>query len=331
MITLITSGDYVNAEMKAEFGQLPPAMLPLGTWRLIDHQVQALKEQGQDRQIFLSLPESYALGEATLSDLEANGVKLISVPDGLSLGQSVLHCIEQGQFSGPCSILHGDTLLDVPSSELTNTHLIGDRVGGYAWGHAVLDNERFTGATPLSQGEENDGPVLVGYFSFSCAQEFAKALLQVECNFLEALGRHASEVHVQARWCPDWSDFGHLQTYYRSRAAFASSRAFNNLQISDSIVQKWSSDSDKINAESDWYSNLPARLHPYTARLIDAGATETGWQYSTEYEHLPTLQELFIFGRLDHVTWDEILGACVQCLEAFADTDVADAPQDAAL
>lgn len=342
MIVFITSAAYVNPEMAAEIGLIPPAFLPLGTQRLIDHQVASLRRLEDVRidSIFLSLPKSINLDEMDRRFLEQAGVECIFVPDDYSLGQSVSHCLDQAGMKGPIAILHGDTLVDDESltQALTapsgNSCVVAPAPGSYSWGRAFVRGGRFMGAlseqyrqNEISLGKRD---VLVGLFSFNDCEAFHEALQFSNCDFVTALSRMAFLENFDAVECRSWTDFGHLQTYYSSRAAFASTRAFNNLQIADGVVRKSGKQRDKIRAEAHWFERLPTALKHYSARLIDTSSLPGGlWQYQTEYEYLPTLQELFVFGRLPDGTWGEIISACCQCLNDFAATPVPNGPVDA--
>lgn len=51
-IGLITSGAFVNQELVAEFGLLPPSFLPLGVGRLYDMQIDSLRKTRLRRLLF---------------------------------------------------------------------------------------------------------------------------------------------------------------------------------------------------------------------------------------------------------------------------------------
>ena len=65
---IINSGAYVTPEFQAEFGKIPPCMLPIGNKKLIEHQVQRLKAAFPGRDIFLTLPSTFtpAINEKAL-------------------------------------------------------------------------------------------------------------------------------------------------------------------------------------------------------------------------------------------------------------------------
>ena len=41
---VINSGAYVIPELQAEYGKIPPCMLPLGNKRLLEHQIEAIRD-----------------------------------------------------------------------------------------------------------------------------------------------------------------------------------------------------------------------------------------------------------------------------------------------
>ena len=55
-IGLVLSGAYVNDELVAEYGLLPPAFLPFGQRRLFEHQVRSLTPLVEV--IFLTVPRA---------------------------------------------------------------------------------------------------------------------------------------------------------------------------------------------------------------------------------------------------------------------------------
>ena len=56
-VFLISSAAYVDPELEAEFGRLPPAFLPLGNRRLFVHQRAALGDA--PTRLLLSLPDDF--------------------------------------------------------------------------------------------------------------------------------------------------------------------------------------------------------------------------------------------------------------------------------
>src|SRR5262245_44529979 len=106
---LITSAAYINQEMSAEFGLLPPAFLPVGNTRLFRYQTDLLKRIVDH--VVLTLPDSFSVAAADQKLLAEDGVETIHLPDCLSLGESVMLGITlAAEGDEPTVILHGDTL-----------------------------------------------------------------------------------------------------------------------------------------------------------------------------------------------------------------------------
>lgn len=125
----------------------------------------------------------------------------------------------------------------------------------------------------------------------------------------------------------DWYDFGHIQTYFRSRRLVTTARAFNSLEITHSTVRKFSADTFKMRAEAEWFEGVPPNVKPYTARLLEKGDQGRRAFYSTEYQFAPNLSELYVFSTIGRVSWKKILTSCKEFLEICAAT-LGDKPRD---
>ena len=314
-VGIITSAAFINPEMSAEFGLLPPAFLPVGNARLFRHQAVLLCRLA-DR-VVLTLPESFSVPAHDNRLLEKLKVQVIRLPDGLSLAQSVMMAIIQSvEGDEPVVILHGDTLF------LELTAFAFDRVSVHGKGNpypwAVV-----TGTTPFTMGPSVDGAeggLVSGLFSFSQSLIFLKCLAAPGQDFLSALNSYGA-LFDEFRAAPDageWLDFGHLNTYYDSRRALTTERAFNTLSIARNLVQKTSAQTGKMNAEASWFEALPCDLKPFVPAYIGrdgSGATTSG--YRLVYEYLCPLSDLHVFGALPPATWGRILNACGEVLSLF--------------
>ena len=87
---LITSAAYITPGLISEFGKLPPSLLPVQNKRLYEHQVQLVSK---GTLIILSLPMSYKLSAYDEQRLSEFGVKVVFVPDGITLGQSIVYVL----------------------------------------------------------------------------------------------------------------------------------------------------------------------------------------------------------------------------------------------
>lgn len=329
-IGLIMSGAYVNQELSAEFGLLPPAFLPLGVGRLYDMQIEILRHRLPDAAVlYMTVPESFNVPSHDLRRLNDNGIQLVEVPDRLELGEALVYAINiiNAYDRGVC-ILHGDTVIDDLPSGL-------DVVAGqverddYSWARIDHVQGRIRSLETIGVGEENseDWPVACGYFAFSSGGELVRSICQAGGHFIDGLNRYAQRQALALICVENWYDFGHIQTYFRSRRLVTTARAFNALQITRDTVRKLSTDAFKMKAEAQWLAQAPLAVRPYVVRLLDQGIQDERAYYTTEYQYVPNLSELYVFSSIGRRTWKKILNSCAEFLNLCVVT-TAEQPRD---
>ncbi|MCJ2006268.1 aminoglycoside phosphotransferase family protein [Methylobacterium sp. J-092] len=317
-LQLITSAAYVNQELVAEFGQIPPAFLPMGTARLYEMQVAHLKSSDL---IHLTIPASFQPQPHDMTRLKALGILLVPVPDELCLGESIVYALNYvGAPHGPVTILHGDTLIeDVPAEavDAIASHGEGD---DYSWAAIDLEDGGVIGLEVIAPGtgHEEGRPIACGYFTLGSTTLLIRSITRARGDFIKGLNLYAQERSLRAVPVTRWRDFGHIQSYFRSRRQINTARNFNTVQIGPRIVRKTSRDGEKMTAEASWFRNLPPEIQPYSARFLGDGQDENGLFYNTEYQYAPTLSELFVFSSIGRPTWRNILQSCQEFLDACA-------------
>lgn len=312
-ILLIASGAYVDTELAAEFGRLPPAFLPIGHARLYALQLEMLTEMPGRR--ILSLPEAFEVPAWDARALADMGVQIVPVPDGLRLGESILYTLNVvGPANGPVRIIHGDTLIyDLPT-DFIDVVSTGHSDVNYAWGGFDSINDRFC----MISNNSCKAEVLTGFFTFNNDAGLRKSLAQARGDFINALNRYHCETPLRRIAMPAWLDFGHLQTFYLSRCNIRTQRAFNDLRISYQTVEKSSPKKIKMAAEAGWFENLPFELRSFTPPYLGRRELDGNPGYAVEYLPLPSLHELFVFGQLGPSTWSKIMDSCFDFMEACA-------------
>ena len=268
----------------------------------------------------MALPESFAPPEFDRARLAERGVEITPLPDGLRLGEAVVYALNFiGAGQRPVHLLHGDTLITDPPLNRHDVIVAGVQNSAYAWAEIEMDGERIASLETVAAGEEGQGrPVAAGYFAFSSSLDLIRSLTRARGDFVEGLNDYFSTHAVVLEPAANWLDFGHVQTFFQSRLAVATSRAFNSVQVNGLTAFKSSADRIKVSAESDWLAAAPAALQPYCARLISTGEREGRGFYQTEYEYLPVLSELFVYGAISRRTWLGILGSCEDFLRLCA-------------
>lgn len=297
---LILSSAYCDQELAAEFGQLPPAFLPLNNKRLYENQVENRRELGD--KVYLSLPGDFTVPLRDQKKLAALDVNVLSVTPDLSLGEVVLECIKNiAPLGERLDILYGDTLILQLDRGISDCAYVSESSENYGWHYVELE------------GEEK---ALCGYMSFSDSNLLKVEIEKAGGDYLTAIHSYAASSDQYKFITTDqWLDFGHIHTYFRSKASMTTQRAFNNMNIEKHFVEKTSSDQAKMEAESSWFEYLPAEMRRYAPTYM--GRMEKAGQqgYRLEYLYLATLSDLYVFGRLPAFTWERIFSACQDFLE----------------
>lgn len=304
---LIMSAAYISQELESEFGALPPSFLPLGNRRLFLHQV---KSAPTNKHIYLSVPESFAPEPHDLQWLADHHVTLLYIPDGLSLGASLVSALTLADYTPEqsLSILFGDTLLpNLPTDK--NIITIAPVENSYDW--AVISNDNSQWLNTVTNREQlNQTHAVCGYFHFSHPQQLLKSLTMAHWDFIESLNFYHQKCGLTAIPVTDWLDFGHLNTYYRSKAKFTTQRAFNQLEINEKWITKSSTKKQKILAEALWFNHIPAQLRIFLPQFLGFQQQADCVSYQLEYLHYTALNELFVFSKLPQLVWQQILDSC---------------------
>lgn len=321
---LIISGKYIESELAAEFGRIPPAFLPLGNQRLYVHQATQLARHYP--LTALTLPSDFHIDTPDAEALATLEVAVYRTTAGCSLGTAVYEALGHAGARGRIDILYGDTLVYEDELGGTNWIAVGGSDDFYPWHYeapstarrpAAADGQqhRNDGAATTRIEPEQDGKAWAGMFSFSSAPVLRRILGETD-DFIAAVTRYGQEHEaLERRSLGHWLDFGHVQTYFHSRTAVTTQRHFNHLAIEDGVLTKSSNDAHKMHAEATWFEAAPAPIRSFLPQLISAH--ETGKSgYSIEYLPLMSLNELYVFGRLPEKVWKKMFRACDQYLRA---------------
>lgn len=312
-ILLITSGAFVDGELAAELGNIPPAFLPAHNSRLYELQHDSLAPSFG--KVFISLPATYEVPQADLESLKDRNIEVIPVAPDMTLVQSLTaalaHILASGVESGAgISVLHGDALISDIDLNVYSGFSVGEVDSEYARAGVHIENELVVAveANTLAAGSR---AVLTGYFAFPCLGRLLIEILGA-ANFEGALQSIIEKESVRALRPTIWYDMGHVHTYFEARKQLTTERGFNSLSFDEGMLVKSSSKSGRIEAEATWYEQLPHALRRFTPHYL--GRPTGGAAYALEYLFLCPLSDLFVFGNLSAAAWSRVFEAVEQFL-----------------
>ena len=322
---LIASGAYLSPEFSSQFGRIPPSFLPLENKRLFEFQIDAARKVSDD--IVLSLPDDFTLSKADDRRLAALGVRIVRVPNGMSLGASITYCLNVCMVpDAPIQILHGDTLFIEGLTPDADRVWVSTAEDFYSWGQVQLQTDGCVATAHTELRGQQSNVVLSGYFTFSQPRKLIASISKVDFDFVRGIADYATDQALTAEPVEGWMDFGHLTSYYKSRARYTTERVFNSLSMSQNVLTKSSGDVDKMRAEAAWMENLPTHLQCFAPKLLGktlpgpADGPAVRASYALEYLYLSTLSELYTFGDLPPGAWRLILSRCAGFLSRARET-----------
>lgn len=308
---LIMSAAYITQELRSEFGALPPSFLPLGNRRLFQHQVRLAPKNSE---VFLTLPESYEVSDFDAEWLEKHNVNIVKLPDGLSLGASLvtaLNLVEQG-LETPLHVLFGDTLIE-PLPHGDDLVAVATVEDNYDWAIVSEDDDNWLVSSQDTMAA-NEHSVVTGYFKFSSPRQLIRCITRCNWQFLEGLGQYRKAIGLSTVKVSNWLDFGHANTYFRSKSAHTTQRVFNDLKITTSWIEKSGTHGAKIEAEANWFESLPPMLRRFTPQYLGRPKGPNESSYRLEYLHHTPLNELYVFADIPPLLWRKIFKECLSFL-----------------
>lgn len=307
---IITSAQYIDSELRSEFGEIPPAFLPVGNKRLFLRQVDSFPA---DERKVMTLPKGFLISECDKLLIEKNKIEVVFIDGALTLKDSVFAALDIiGDIKSPLKLLHGDTLfdtdLDVHGSDFLS---LSPTTEFYRWSGFCFDDGKLRLTDNI---EEYDSDLVVsGYFNFSRPDVFKDCLANGE-NFIDAVGKYISLHQFKLVRIDEWLDFGHVHTYFKSKSKVTTQRSFNEMKITPKVVYKKSKNKRKMLAEYGWFASLPAELKIFTPHVLEYSCSDEVAGYGIEYLYMTALNELAVFGRLPSLVWRNIFSSCNEFL-----------------
>ena len=305
-IGLILSSAFLSESLSAEFGRIPPCLLPLGNRRLLYRQYEELSNLVD--KIYVSLPEGFDLNSEDQLQIEALGMTVIYSDPTLSIGDAIANCVNIiGVYDAKLLLLYGDTIVTGLNSFGDDAVSVHAYLGEYPWADL--------GCLFGDRAHDLERKTLSGMFAFSNLPDLLRSIIRAKGNFLKAICHYDESQMLDLVSNGDWFDFGHVQTFFFSTGLVTTQRGFNELQITAREVVKGSENRHKIQSEAAWFNDIPAHMRAFTPAYLGARAPGGLTGYATANTHLSTLSNLAVFGELQTGTWVKIFDACGAFLE----------------
>ncbi len=326
-VVLIPSAKRVSIELQAEFGPIPPALIPIGGRPALHY----LMERYPDAKFVVALHESCdAVRSYCSRHMGCFDIELIDVNDTATLGETVLVALREMNYVPDSLVVNfADTIVNgvQPNGDAVYYSVQEDV---YRWTTFEIDQSGMIGRLAEKYTEKEGGisdlHLFVGAFCIQEPMAFQKVLEAALCGvvavdpFYIAVSQYfnSRSSTTVLRAAPEWMDIGHLDTYYGSRQRLSSMcREFNTIQIDKTrgSIKKCSRNREKLIEETLWYLKLPRQLQYMIPRVFDYSLDYSDPYIELEYYGYPALNDLYLYGQLDVGAWAIIFQAIERVLD----------------
>jgi hypothetical protein len=324
-VLLLPSARLIEADLQADFGPIPPVLIPLDgepAFRRIANAISPLRTIVAGHQSVELIREHLAF------DPDPN-VVLVDVGATRSLGETIVNALKNIDFDE-----HDRLVVNFADTLVADLPIHGDIICFRRVTHA----ERWTSFSTrdgvitaiVEKGfdkTETESNVFVGVFAIRNPRLFATLLddemaIDSEIDpFYRALSAYSVTHNFMTHEPSTWHDFGHLDTYYDTRQRFyVNRRAFNRIEIDTNrgLLYKTSDDQEKLANEIAWYLELPTALAPFAPRVFDF-SLQPGTTYANlEFYGYSPLAESYLHGAWSTSIWMQAFAAIGQTIDAMS-------------
>lgn len=328
-IILIPSAGMVPDELKTELGYIPTAMIPLKGKPVIEKIISSYNKF-QDIKFFVTEREDSDKLENYMQKKNMNS-NVIKISKADNLGESILISLNKiNELVNPGKnflIIHfGDTLIDTKQIQMDQDFITYSIVEDpFRWtGFETDENNRIINISEkfTSIGEENK-KIFNGVFGIKDPREFIECLKNSSANgqisFYGALTDYLKSREYRLILTEEWTDLGHLDTYYDAKKKYMNCRKFNEITIDKKrniICKKSHNKFDFIN-EIKWYKDLPKDIQYLIPRVFNSSTDIKEPFIELGYITYPTLTDIFLYGEHPLYVWNSIFNNIFSLIEDF--------------
>lgn len=199
------------------------------------------------------------------------------------------------------------------------------------WCMAKIDDQLITALYDKPEDKPPTNLAVSGVYYFANGSLLRESLHEAiysarvrdgEIQISYAMQRYLDKEPIKAKEI-SIKDFGTLQEYLENRG-IKNSREFNQVHSTDkgmTITKSSQTQPAKIQAEMNWYENLPLPVKLLTPRILDkkpyGGVESKRPTYTMERIDSPTLRELYLYIESDPTFWTEIYNKLFGILDTF--------------
>lgn len=329
---LIPSAVLISREMRKKFGDIPPALFPLGEKTILEH-VCAKYKESVDKIYLVAYKQKHMIVDYI--QIKKLPVEIIELDKLRDLGYTIRYGIE-----AIVSQLGGESLdylyINFADSLLEDELLAGEKdVVYYAEDYSMEDwtyfedkDGRIVSILDKAFSDNKDeqepdlGKVFVGVFGLADPQDFLRAYgndaegQESIDSFYAALRGYSEKHRLNIEKTDKWTDVGHSYNYFKAKTKVAA-REFNSIEIDEArgILCKRSDNREKLIDEIRWYLRLPSKLQYLLPRIYDYSLDYSMPYVSMEYYGYHTLHESLLYGNLSLLKWQSIFKKILFAIE----------------
>lgn len=321
-VLLLPSARLIEADLQADFGPIPPALIPLDGVPAFRRIADAV---GPRHSVIAAHQNAELIREHLDFNPDAT-FTLVDVGETCSLGETIWTAMQTMTFEPTDRLVlnFADTLVaDLP----VHGDIICFRNVPHAerWTSFTMHNGVITSV--VEKGIDKDASdVFVGVFAIRNPALLLTLLAEAIAvddeidPFYRALAAYSASNNFITHQPRTWHDFGHLDTYYDTRQRFyVNRRAFNRIEIDTNrgLLFKSSEDHEKLGNEIAWYLELPNALAPFAPRVFDFSLQPHNTYANLEFYGYSPLAESYLHGAWSTSIWMQAFAAVGLTIDAM--------------
>lgn len=309
---IIPSAKIVPEELQY-LGAFPAVIYPINSKISFDYLYNNYRETAMSIKVVCY--ENADLVQNSLQSYRSNIVSIEVLPELKDLGYTVLEALNG--VDTPVIINFADTIIMDSIDELLSfdsfffaEDYISDKWTFYSINNGVI--ETISDKVRIDVGEKRR--LFVGVFSIQntglfrdCLTSALRTQDKTTSSFYHALMDYSQFCPLKEIEAHSWFDIGHIDKYNDSLIE-VKAREFNHISVDKErgILNKTSENKEKFIGEILWYLKLPAEIEYVRPRIFSYSTDYNAPYVSMEYYDYHTIHELFLYGNLSYIQWNDV-------------------------